>query len=197
MKWNLLSESTTNIVDEFTIVNYDNPDDIKSLSVQLYDFCVIAYSKIEGGFLTSRDAKSLAKKTKYVSIVWKDGKILACMLYEDRLGGKKATSGGEIPDNDESKNALQAIIRRDIANFTEGFWTEVSGAMEHYFKKHVGFPIPNIYAKSLLKRPNLDLDDDKYHYVRDIGMPNENGEIKKKIKRVFSDSTLLSSTMKS
>lgn len=77
------------------------------------------------------------------------------------------------------------FVCRDIENFNCHCWAEVSGVMEHYYKKHKGYPIPNIYAPSLLKKPNLTLDEDRYHYLRQIGLPDDNGEVKMDRKCIF------------
>ena len=181
----LTDESNTELMDGFTITNYNSPDEIRTISQKLYDFCVVAYSKIEGGFLTARNAKDIEKKVKLASVVSKDDNILACLLYETRLGGLKATAGGAIPGNTESKNALQSIICRDIANSDSNYWVEASGVIEHYFKKHKGSPIPNTYAPALLRKPNIMLEEDKYHYSRKIGLPDEEGNVKVDTKCIF------------
>lgn len=56
------------------------------------------------------------------------------------------------------------------------YWIEVSGAIEHYFKKHDGFPVPNTMASEILQIPEKDItiSKDKVHYDRPIG---EAGEI--------------------
>lgn len=70
---------------------------------------------------------------------------------------------------DKGKDAIQAIIRNDIENFKDWYWAEVSEAVEHYFKKYNGFPIPNIYVQELLKRP-ITLLNDEIHYTRGVGV---------------------------
>ena len=51
------------------------------------------------------------------------------------------------------------------------FWAEVSGAIEHYFRKYNGYPMPNILASDIL---NISSElirlstKDKVHYERQI-----------------------------
>ena len=57
------------------------------------------------------------------------------------------------------------------------YWIEVSGAIEHYFKTHDGFPVPNTMASEILQIPPKDITisiNDMVHYDRPIG---EAGEI--------------------
>ena len=48
---------------------------------------------------------------------------------------------------------------------------EVSGAIENYFKKHNGYPLPNVMASEILGIPadRIKLCGDKVHYERMIG----------------------------
>ena len=53
------------------------------------------------------------------------------------------------------------------------YWTEVSGIIEHYFKKHNGFPIPNNMASKVLGVLDSQITPSKkdmIHYNRVIGV---------------------------
>lgn len=63
------------------------------------------------------------------------------------------------------KQGVQAIIKDDIQNYNLWFWCEVSGAVEHYFKKHNGYPIPSEYAKYILNYDDI-IEIDELHYSR-------------------------------
>ena len=43
-------------------------------------------------------------------------------------------------------------MKDDIAKYMDWYWTEVSDVMEHYFEKHGGVAIPNIYVAMILNR---------------------------------------------
>ena len=63
---------------------------------------------------------------------------------------------------------MQAIIKHDIQNFTKKVWCECSGAIEHWFKKHGGYPISNQYAPELIgiDRDKMWFHEDGWHYRR-------------------------------
>ena len=56
------------------------------------------------------------------------------------------------------------------------YWIEVSGTIEHYFKTHHGFPVPNTMASEILQIPKKDITismKDMVHYDRQIGEAGE------------------------
>ena len=78
--------------------------------------------------------------------------------------------------DDKGKLALQQIIQHTISELELHYWSEVSGAIEHYFKKHNGFPMPNTMAGKILQIPEKDItisNKDMVHYDRPIGKDRE------------------------
>lgn len=73
------------------------------------------------------------------------------------------------------KKAVNEIIKRNITQYNEFYWTECSGSIEHLYEKHNGIKIPNEYAFGILQKPLTPLNDG-YHYEREI-----KGEIQQKI----------------
>lgn len=70
-----------------------------------------------------------------------------------------------------AKNANQEIVKSDIEPYNNWFWGEVSGPIEHYFKKHGGNPIPKELAPKFLNKKNIVLNpnpNDLVHYTRKI-----------------------------
>lgn len=67
------------------------------------------------------------------------------------------------------------IIKRNITQDKEFYWTECSGSIERLYEKHNGIKIPNEYAFDILQTP-MTLLDDGYHYERVI-----KGETQKKV----------------
>lgn len=67
------------------------------------------------------------------------------------------------------KIGMQSIIKNDIEQVEYRFWVETSGAIEHYFKKYNGYPMPNVLASQILQitedsiRPSKT---DLIHYER-------------------------------
>ena len=72
-------------------------------------------------------------------------------------------------------------MKDDIAKYMDWYWTEVSDVMEHYFEKHGGVSIPNIYVAMILNRETNppELDQDGYHYF--ISIPGLEEPVKKKM----------------
>lgn len=82
------------------------------------------------------------------------------------------------------KEVVENVMSRVIPKLTKHdrilendsfYWCECSEAIEHYYNKFDGFKIPNVYASSILesrKKPdaqsNITLDEDDYHYFRQI-----------------------------
>lgn len=82
--------------------------------------------------------------------------------------------------------------RDDIKNYDGWYWAEVSDAIEHYFKKFKGYPIPNTYASILLGK-DVDLLEDGAHYQRPIGLDKN---IYTKVIYGFRDKQLYDAVMK-
>lgn len=71
------------------------------------------------------------------------------------------------------KEGVTEIIKSDIREKDLHFWVEASGAIEHYFKKYNGYPMPNILSEEILSstaKGDVKLSDqDNVHYSRQIG----------------------------
>ena len=77
---------------------------------------------------------------------------------------------------DNGKLALQQIVQHTISELVLLFWAEVSGAIEHYFKKHDGYPMPNTIASKILQVSEKLITPSKkdmVHYDRVIGQDGE------------------------
>ena len=87
----------------------------------------------------------------------------------------------------ESKNgescydAVHKIIKTDIGNFRDFYWTECSGSIERLYEKYNGIKIPNNYVSTILLKP-VTIDEDGFHYERNI-----KGEIQRKVLYGFND----------
>lgn len=73
------------------------------------------------------------------------------------------------------KDGVKAIIKSDVAPYTNWVWGEVSDSIEHYFKKFEGYPLPNSFVAEVLKKSpdDIELSKDGFHYKRKIGKNNE------------------------
>jgi len=125
-------------------------------------------SSLDGWVGPSKDS-TLLKNLSEVRFALTDGERAALAIYEGRLPGKKMTGITGIRSNPQYREGVIEIVKHDIANFDKWYWAEVSGIIEHYFKKYGGYPIPNIIAKELLGTKIIGLNDDGFHYLRELG----------------------------
>lgn len=150
----------------------DDKQFIAKRSQEIFDMLVKGYAD-KGGLTLLKTPSQLVSDVDLMKIVFsKNGKVLACITYKYWAGGNKMFLGAAIR-NDAGKNAIQEIIKSDIEPYDNWFWGEVSGPIEHYFKKHNGRPIPKELVSSFVKTkrnivPSPD-PNDPIHYTRKIG----------------------------
>lgn len=150
-------------------VVYIEKKDIMPLSDFIWQMLVSSYENI-GGLKTYRSKEDFLRKVKYAKIVYNNADIVACAIYRNMEGSYKMVAIG-CNQEDIGKQGIQAIIKDDIEKFDYHFWAEVSGAIEHYFRKYNGYPMPNILAPEILSisseliRPSKN---DNVHYERQI-----------------------------
>lgn len=145
-------------------VNLFGPE-LKQYIDVIWDMLQKAYAGLDGGFATARTKEELIKKTWLTKCVRRNGKIVACKLYADKLGRKSIA--GATDGSAEGKAGFYKMIEEDFR--LKRAWGEVSGKMEHITAKQGAIPVPNIYAEKLTGKPILDLNPDGIHYTREIG----------------------------
>lgn len=130
----------------------------------------IAYADKGGSIVKSID--DMLDNSAYLKIVFgNENEILAFLTYSAYAGGKKLYVGAGKKTK-AGKDAIQEIIKSDIEPYDNWVWGEVSGPIEHYFKKHNGRPIPKELVYKFLKTkriitPSPD-PNDPIHYSRKI-----------------------------
>lgn len=143
--------------------------DILPMTEFLWQMLVSSYENI-GGLKTYKSKDDFLRKVKYAKVVYYNDEIVACAIYRNMEGSYKMVAIG-CNQEEIGKQGVQAIIKDDIEKFDYHFWAEVSGAIEHYFKKYNGYPMPNILAPEILSisseliRPS---ENDMVHYERQI-----------------------------
>jgi len=143
--------------------------DIMPLSDFIWQMLVSSYENI-GGLKTYRSKEDFLRKVKYAKIVYNNADIVACAIYRNMEGSYKMVAIG-CNQEDIGKQGIQAIIKDDIEKFDYHFWAEVSGAIEHYFRKYNGYPMPNILAPEILSISSELIrlsKNDNVHYERQI-----------------------------
>ena len=179
-----INESKELIVNNTTLSPV-NVGDIKILSSKeeidrysnfVWDMLEKSYEHI-GGLQSYRNYSDFKKKNHKILVVidFNSATLLACATFRRIENSLKMTAIGCSQD-DKGKLALQQIIQHTISELELHYWSEVSGAIEHYFKKHNGFPMPNTMTGKILQIPEKDItisNKDMVHYDRPIGKDRE------------------------
>lgn len=179
-----INESKELIVNNTTLSPV-NVGDIKILSSKeeidrysnfVWDMLEKSYEHI-GGLQSYRNYSDFKKKNHKIFVVidFNSATLLACATFRRIENSLKMTAIGCSQD-DKGKLALQQIIQHTISELELHYWSEVSGAIEHYLKKHNGFPMPNTMAGKILQIPEKDItisNKDMVHYDRPIGKDRE------------------------
>lgn len=179
-----INESKELIVNNTTLSPV-NVGDIKILSSKeeidrysnfVWDMLEKSYEHI-GALQSYRNYSDFKKKNHKILVVidFNSATLLACATFRRIENSLKMTAIGCSQD-DKGKLALQQIIQHTISELELHYWSEVSGAIEHYFKKHNGFPMPNTMAGKILQIPEKDItisNKDMVHYDRPIGKDRE------------------------
>lgn len=163
----IISEAVEKVINTINsdIITITDKNEMKNMMPEIWHLLEISYEK-NGGFKTAKNPNALLKATSLIKICYADDKISACALYRAVDGYKMHAIGCD--QTEIGKFNLQRILKDDIINYKGYFWCEVSGPIEHYFKKYNGFPIPNEYASMILDKEVVLLEDGA-HYQRPIG----------------------------
>jgi hypothetical protein len=141
----------------------------------VWNILVESYKNV-GGLKTYRNYNDFAKKKHHIAVVLGgNGDLLACATFRKIEESFKMVAIG-CNQEDIGKLALQQIIQHTINKLELHYWAEVSDAIEHYFKKYNGYPMPNVMASKILEISEKDVKiskSDMVHYDRPIGKDRE------------------------
>ena len=165
---NKIKMANPNIGELITISSYN---DFMKYAKDVWDLLVLSYEKY-GGLKSYRNFKDFIRKQHLIEIVFLNNVILAAATYRimDDNSLKLVAIGCDQTNN--GILAIQQIIKHSIDNANIHYWAEVSGAIEHYFRKYNGYPMPNVLAHEILEIDpnNITLsNNDIVHYERPIG----------------------------
>lgn len=144
-------------------------DEILANSDDIWDMLVLSYEGI-GGLKTYRSKQDFLKKVRYAKVVYYGDELVACAIYRNMEDSFKMVAIG-CNQEEIGKQGIQAIIKDDIDKLDFHFWAEVSGAIEHYFRKYNGYPMPNMLASDILQISPEKIrlsNKDMVHYERVI-----------------------------
>ena len=173
-----------NIVNEMELRRNELPQinvgEIKMLTEQeeiekylplIWDMLEKSYENI-GGLQSYRDYNDFKKKKHLLMVVrdFDNRDLLACAVFR-RIGESLKMTAIGCNQEDDGKLAIQQIVQHTITELKLHYWAEVSGAIERYFKRHNGYPMPNTIASKILGvSDNLVIPSkkDMVHYDRII-----------------------------
>lgn len=156
-------------IDSIKIDVIDDASNIKKLLPAIVKLVVQTYKPI-GGYYGSTDISRLSRTTSLAKVV-KDSndQVISCAFYRNIDGSFKLQAYGH-DGSPEGKAGVKAIIKSDVAPYTNWVWGEVSGSVEKYFKKFEGYPLPNSLVADVLDKDSskIELSEDGFHYKRKI-----------------------------
>lgn len=182
-----LKDQTNNQTVEIKEFKQDesNWNYIKDNIEALWEFLNKGYQKAGYEKFCGCDSpKSLLRNANLIKIGFINNQWVAISVYTGYRGGFKnvgITATVEEELRSLGVNVVHDIIKTDIGNFKDFYWTECSGVVENLYEKYNGIKIPNNYVSTILLKP-VTIDEDGFHYERDI-----KGEKQRKIMYGFND----------
>lgn len=165
-------------------INCFNNEDMLKYADEVWDILTKSYQYC-GGMAGMNSSKQLIDETTMWKLVRKNGKIVACIVYNDKRGGRKAcyagTDGSEI-----GVQSLKKIMIEDNLLPDRKAWGEYSGKAVSTMFNQGAMPVKAEIAKEIMKdKEFLEIKPDGYYYTRKIGgqphtklmMGNPNGKV--------------------
>ena len=144
---------------------------------EVYALLLQAYSSVKGG-LHFVSVDELIVKTAQWRVIYLDDTIAGVIIYKAKRGSKMVAMAISDTLNYSLRTHVKSMLSY-IFKITFGTtWMEVSEGAERFVLKVGGekFLLSNTLAANLTGKEILSLDDDGYHYYREI-----NGVIKRKV----------------
>jgi len=145
------------------VLNLIDPDAKQEYVDQIWDMLSKSYSYV-GGYKGAKDKKELIYDSGIWKIIKRGDHITAFRIYKDSFGRKGIASGTN--QTKQGTRDFHLLSKQDLSMKTT--WSEVSDKMEDHFIKLGAKPVSNTYVKLLLPGKKIELDDDGYHYYREI-----------------------------
>lgn len=121
-----------------------------------------------GGYKGLESKRDLLKKATMVKLGYYDSEIIAVDIFNGYLGGNKSVGITCYKDinHEAGKLLVEMIIEENIKRWDEWIWAEVSGKIEHYYKKYGGLEVSDKYIPIYLPNLTYKLEGDGFHYHR-------------------------------
>ncbi|MBL0708247.1 MAG: hypothetical protein JJW00_04290 [Sulfurimonas sp.] len=158
-------------------------EDIISTSEKLFIvddvFAILqdAYKNVKGG-LNFEDKDHLIQNTSLWKVIYLDEVIVGVIIYKAKKGLKMVALGISSFLTKKYNKYIKKLFSHIFKSTFRYTWMEVSEGVEHFIIKNGGksFLLKNTLATQLTGKQILALDDDGYHYKREI-----NGVVKSKV----------------
>lgn len=157
---------------QFQIVDYtrENPDwksYIRPNAEKILNFMKEGYLAAgKGEFLGIPRAESVYRSCSMVRIAFCGEEWVAIALYSSYQGGFKSvgiTATTNRLYREVGKRAVDAIIKKNVADYKLFFWTVCSDVIEHLYEKNNGILIPAEFAELYVPAYCKGIIDD-YHF---------------------------------
>lgn len=129
-----------------------------------------------GGFKGYESRSDLLKKSTMVKLGFYDSEIIAVDVFNGYLGGHKSVgiTCYKYNNHEAGKLLVKMIIEENIKRWNEWIWAEVSGKIEHYYKKYGALEVADKYIPIYLPNLTYKLVGDGFHYHKRFKKDDEN-----------------------
>ena len=149
-------------------VNCKTSEDMNKYAKEVWDILVDSY-KYCGGMAGMDSVEQLIDETTFWKLVRKGGKIIACTVYTDKRGGRKACYAG-TNGTEEGVLGLKKIMQEDNLLPDRQAWGEFSGKAVSTMFNQGAMPVKAEIAKEIMKdKEFIEIKPDGYYYKRMIG----------------------------
>jgi hypothetical protein len=159
---NIIEEEIKSLLSE-RFVNLFGKEKIEPYLNDIWNIMQKTYEPV-GGFKTASSPEELLNKVDFAKLVRKNNKIIAAVLYKDKLGRKSIALGSD--GSEEGVKWVKQIAKEDV-NFQRS-WGEFSGKAESLMLRYGGVPILNDLVGEILGKEIISKDPDGFHYTRMI-----------------------------
>ena len=130
-------------------VNCHNPEDMKKYSNDVWDILTKSYEYC-GGMAGMDSIQQLIDETTMWKLVRKNGKIVACIVYTNKRGGRKACYAG-TDGTEEGVQGLKKIMQEDNLLPDRQAWGEYSGKAVSTMFNQGAMPVRSEIAQEIMK----------------------------------------------
>lgn len=149
-------------------VNCHNPEDMKKYANDVWKILTKSYEYC-GGMAGMDSVEQLIDETTLWKLVRKEGRIVACIVYNNKRGGRKACYAG-TDGTELGVQSLKKIMVEDNLLPDRQAWGEYSGKAVSTMFNQGAMPVKAEIAQEIMKdKQFLEIKPDGYYYTRKIG----------------------------